>query len=264
MHCVRLRSDCNNPDNNAERENSLDLSIDVDDKWKMHRLSTQFEAKKRNEDPNKSNATPTATNGNPKLRLNSSYENNLEDNSMCDDGAIGGTINDVETDKASQEHRRFHLSKLKEFNEDIATSCQSKVENSSLFDRSKYQTLSTAVKTKSMVIEPFNLNTISVKRCDDIIWQTKVFNNSPMRSKKKLTKSNWIQNLVGIIKNSKAPLSTGELFEIKETFKCIKESLDTTSSKHPIEKPHSKVCDIVQKNRCFDALESNDDWVSNF
>lgn len=173
-----------------------------------------------------------------------------EYNTMSGSDGILTYENQSLLDGVTPSFRRFNLSRT--VNEDAVKSYQPEIATTLHIENNKHQTISTVHPT------PRILNTIS-ERSDEVIWQTKLLNNAKSRRKSK--KSNWIQNFMGIIRNSKV-LLPGESNDIKEGFNYIKESTETsTSSEHSInETNRSKIFDDVWQNRNFNT---NDIRVSS-
>lgn len=226
----KMRNDGNNPSKSIP-EDAVDLSIDVNDMEKIHQFNTQPVLEKHHVDC-KTNSTFRVSDESKEIC--SLYENHAPSRNRT---IYDGTAIDRSADEAKNPFR---------------------------LESDECQTLSTAISTKHMLIEP----TMSKKRSEEIIWQTKLLNNT--KSRRKPTKSNWIQNIVGIMRNSK----TQELNDIKKTFRSMKESLDASSSTESERLPHSiisnethrsKSC-VIRRNRCLSAIESNDyandSWVS--
>lgn len=268
VHRVKLRSDRKNV-NNPHPENALDLSVDVDDQFlkdnlntmeKMHQLRTQLELKKRDKDSKFFNKFSTKSiTGDEDTGKNVSPSNSghlkLKTECNAEDGAVGGATSKLEanTSKTPRKYsRRIYLPPLKGFIEN-ATSLKKigrpESDSFGLNDNSKHQTA--VPMAKSVATEPNCLNASSVIRPDETIWQSKVMSDTP-KSKRKLTKSNWIQSLIEIMKTSKVPLSPGELIEIKESFENIKES---TGKERPISPKMEKTDDFKQAS--FESILSN-------
>lgn len=257
--------------NNSNTENALDLSIDVDDQFlkdnlntmeKMHQLRTQLELKKRDKGSKLFNKTGSKsideTDGKGLFTVNPIPFNCRDDaNAMTgEEGAVGGVEIKCEasTSKTPRKYsRRIYLPPLKGFIENATSlkkNCRSDGECMALTDSSsKHQAQAQSPTTK--LIPNDGNGTTSVVRSDETIWPAKVINETP-KSKRKLTKSNWIQNLIEIVKTSKVPLSPGELNEIKESFESIRESIgkDTPSSPQT-----DKSCDLKQSP--FESILSN-------
>lgn len=310
-----------NNNNNANTENALDLSVDVDDQFlkdnlntmeKMHQLRTQLELKKRDKGSKLFNkmgtktAMATADGKNPihfKFRDDNAAGNNDEV------GAVGGIATatagataigspcklEVNTSKTPRKFtRRIYIPPLKGFIENATSlkkNSRTDTDSLALTDSnvlSKHQTQLPNPINKSIPNDtnPSSLSSSSTSiRSDDSIWPAKVINEIP-KSKRKLNKSNWIQNLIEIMKTSKVPLSPGELIEIKESFESIKESLGkdrpnspSSSDKMSADKQspfetmlsnfnkattitsesyRSKIRDNIRRNRSFKAVGSND------
>lgn len=230
-----------------------------------------------------------------------------------DIGAVGGatakTISacklEASTSKTPRKYsRRIYLPPIKGFIENATSlkkNCRSDTDSLALTDSnilsSKHQTqipntiitntttnttTTNTTPTKSIPTEQNSPSSGGSLRPDDTIWPAKVINETP-KSKRKLTKSNWIQNLIEIMKTSKVPLSPGELIEIKESFESIRESMGrpnspstdkTTADKQSpfetmlsnfnkattitSESYRSKIRDNIRRNRSFKAVGSSD------
>lgn len=268
VHRVKVRSDRKNV-NNPHPENALDLSVDVDDQFlkdnlntmeKMHQLRTQLELKKRDKDSKFFNKFGTKSmSSDEDCSGNSSSHSGhmkLRNDSICEDGAVGGATSklDANTSKTPRKYsRRIYLPPLKGFIEN-ATSLKkiSRPESDSfgLNDNTNKHQTSVPI-AKSTTIESNCMNASSVIRPDDTIWQSKVMSDTP-KSKRKLTKSSWIQSLIEIMKTSKVPLSPGELIEIKESFENIKES---PTKERPISPKMDKNDELKQAS--FESILSN-------
>lgn len=314
-----------NNNNNANTENALDLSVDVDDQFlkdnlntmeKMHQLRTQLELKKRDKGSKLFNKMGTKSmdtgDGKNLFATNPIHFKFRDDNATGngdDVGAVGGIATttagataigtpcklEVNTSKTPRKFtRRIYIPPLKGFIEN-ATSLKKNnrtdTDSLALTDSnvlSKHQTQLPNPINKSIPIDtnPSSLSSSSTSiRSDDSIWPAKVINEIP-KSKRKLNKSNWIQNLIEIMKTSKVPLSPGELIEIKESFESIKESMGKDRSSSPSssdkmsadkqspfetmlsnfnkattitsESYRSKIRDNIRRNRSFKAVGSND------
>lgn len=310
VHRVKLRSDRKNM-NNPHPENALDLSVDVDDQFlkdnlntmeKMHQLRTQLELKKRDKDSKFFHKFGTKSlseddDNDKNIGSSSASHFKLKNESIAEDGgsgsgAVGGAISklDASTSKTPRKYsRRIYLPPLKGFIEN-ATSLKklgrSEADSfSAAVDNNKHQM--PVSNTKSTISELDCLNPSPVIRPDETIWQSKVMNDTP-KSKRKLTKSNWIQSLIEIMKTSKVQLSPGELIEIKESFESIKETTGKERSTSPQmqNKPNdefkqasfesilsnfnratllstseayrSRIRDNIRRNRSFKAVGTND------
>lgn len=291
---------------------------------KMHQLRTQLELKKRDKGSKLFNKMGTKSmsgddnDGKNLFATNPIHFKFKEENGMSNEdvGAVGGPIAtattgagagataaacklEASTSKTPRKYsRRIYLPPLKGFIENATSlkkNSRTDTDSLSLTDSnvlsSKQQAqipiittanTTTATATKLMPTEP-SPSSISI-RSDDTIWPAKVINETP-KSKRKLTKSNWIQNLIEIMKTSKVPLSPGELIEIKESFESIRESMgkdrpnspstDKTSAdkQSPFETMlsnfnkattitsesyRSKIRDNIRRNRSFKAVGNND------
>lgn len=296
--------------NNPNTENALDLSIDVDDQFlkdnlntmeKMHQLRTQLELKKRVKGTKSFNKTGSKsideTDAKNLFTVNPIHFKFKDDaNATGDEGAVGGAIAtatateagkiEASTSKTPRKYsRRIYLPPLKGFIENATSlkkNCRTDPDSMALTDSNKHQ--AQIPTTKLIPNEGNGSASTAVRSPDETIWPAKVINETP-KSKRKLTKSNWIQNLIEIVKTSKVPLSPGELIEIKESFESIRESIgkDTPSSpqtdkngelkQSPFESIlsnfskattissesyRSKIRDNIRRNRSFKAVGSND------
>lgn len=321
-----LSTNTNNNNNaNTENALDLSVDVDdqflkdnLNTMEKMHQLRTQLELKKRDKGSKLSNkmGTKSMATGDGKnlfatnpIRFKFRDENAASNNEEV--GAVGGIATttagatavgspcklEVNTSKTSRKFtRRIYIPPLKGFIEN-ATSLKKNgrtdTDSLALTDSnvlSKHQTQLPNPINKSIPNDtnPSSLSSSSSStsiRSDDSIWPAKVINEIP-KSKRKLNKSNWIQNLIEIMKTSKVPLSPGELIEIKESFESIKESLGKDRSNSPTssdkmsadkqspfetmlsnfnkattitsESYRSKIRDNIRRNRSFKAVGSND------
>lgn len=292
---------------------------------KMHQLRTQLELKKRDKGSklfNKSGTTKSINGDNESdsnnicTNTNTSNTNSFSKNLFSanpihfkfkdeltngneDIGAIGGTSTttssvcklDGNTSKTPRKYsRRIYLPPLKGFIENATSlkkSNRSDTESLVMTDSNLIGQI--PIKSMPNDVSPISSpSTSSLLRQDDAIWPAKVINETP-KSKRKLTKSNWIQNLIEIMKTSKVPLSPGELIEIKESFESIRESMGkdnstatdknatTTTTSADKQSPfeamlsnfsrattitsesyRSKIRDNIRRNRSFKAVGSND------
>ncbi|XP_031630508.1 uncharacterized protein LOC116345359 [Contarinia nasturtii] len=195
--------------------------------------------------------------------------------------------------------RRIYLPPLKGFIENATTlkkTNRSDTESLVLTDSNVIGSKHQMPNEVSPISSPPSSAASSLMRQDDAIWPAKVINETP-KSKRKLTKSNWIQNLIEIMKTSKVPLSPGELIEIKESFESIRESMGrdrpnspatdkntttttTTSAAAYKQSPfeamlsnfnkattitsesyRSKIRDNIRRNRSFKAVGSSNDLI---
>ncbi|XP_055316623.1 probable serine/threonine-protein kinase nek3 [Sitodiplosis mosellana] len=311
-----------NNNNNTNTENALDLSVDVDDQFlkdnlntmeKMHQLRTQLELKKRDKGSKLFNKTSTKSVAGDDIDAKNLFatnpihfkfkdENPISNEDVGDVGAIAITTSgsacklDASTSKTPRKYsRRIYLPPLKGFIENATSlkkNSRTDTDSLALTDSnvlsSKHQAqIPNTLINKSNPNEtiPSSLSSSSASiRSDDSIWPAKVINETP-KSKRKLTKSNWIQNLIEIMKTSKVPLSPGELIEIKESFESIRESMGkdrpnspstdkmTADKQSPFETMlsnfnkattitsesyRSKIRDNIRRNRSFKAVGSND------
>lgn len=283
VHRVKLRTDRKN----SSSQNTESVHAEADDQFlkdnlntmqKMQQLRAQFELKKRDKASKISN----------KLSLNSMNSKKVDGEMVCskkppldhqksegkigsagdDFGASGGTIFKLgsSASKTSRKHsRRSYLPSLKNFMES-ATNLKknSESETKRLTDSSILGNKHRAQKPKSQQIEANALDVSCMKS------ETETEKNGTV------TKSNWIQNLIEIMKNSKVPLSPSELIEIKESFESINQSppqLEKISELKPSspfesmlsdfdrattissERYHSKIRENIQRNRSFRSTE---------
>lgn len=310
VHRVKLRTDRKNL-NNPNTENALDLSVDVDDQFlkdnlntmeKMHQLRTQLELKKRDKGSKLFNKTGTKTVIGNEIDGKTGFATNpiqfkFKDehtNGNDDIGAVGGIackLDGITSATPRKYSRRIYLPPFKGFIENATslkknnrndTESLALTDNCNVIGSSKHQG---QIPTKTM---PNDANTSTTTptqmRQDDTIWPAKVINDTNPKSKRKLTKSNWIQNLIEIMKTSKMQLSPGELIEIKESFENMRDSMGKDRSISPpaeknpdkqspfeamlssfskattisSESYRSKIRDNIRRNRSFKAVGSND------
>lgn len=318
------RKNLNNPHPDNALDLSIDvddqfLKDNLNTMEKMHQLRAQLELKKRDKDSkvvNKFSRKSMMNSGNDGNGISvlptNSIHMKLNGDIAVDDGAIGGTgidgstIDKLETNttKTRRYGRRIYLPPLKGFIENTtslqknyrtATDRTALVDTCSGGDGDDNIGIVTNHGNKhhesisfnnSHLIEP---STSPVIRADETIWQSKMLNDHKTltdtpKSKRKLIKSNWIQSLIEIMKTSKVPLSPGELIEIKESFKNIKESANKDTPHSPqmdkrietkaspfesmfsdfskatmitSESYRSRIRDNIRRNRSFKAVGSN-------
>lgn len=234
---VKLRTDRKSSSGSSAKN----VPDDVDDQFfmdnintmeKMHQLRTQLELKKRDRISKHFNKSGTKSMdsddvGNGKMPAKSLDYSKLDDEeNACggsdEIGAIGGATYATGTTKAARKYnRRISLPPLKGFIEN-ATSLKkpNRSETKGLVSDSK--TLTSKHQMPAQKAKPIANEA-----------NTSPLMNETSKSKRKITKMNWIQNLIEIMKTSKMPLSPGELNEIKESFQSIRESMGTY---RPVEK----------------------------
>lgn len=302
MHRVKLKTDRKNLNNPSNTGNALDLSVDVDDQFlkdnlntmeKMHQLRTQLEMKKRDKGSKLFNKSATKTIPDTELNKSNALHVKLKDDIGAEDGAVGGSAckSEAPPSKPVRKYsRRIYLPPLKGFIENATTlkkSSRTESDGLALTDcnvlGNKYQAQIATVKSIPSESSCLNGATAAV-RADESVWPGQVINDAP-KTKRKLTKSNWIQNFIEIMKTSKVPLSPSELIEIKESFESIRESMGKEQPPSPpADKPidtkpspfdmilsnfnkattitsesyRSKLRDNIRRNRSFKAVGSND------
>lgn len=317
IHRVKLRTDrknANNNVNNTNTENTFDLSVDVDDQFlkdnlntmeKMHRLRAQLEMKKRDKGAkqstrtNYSNLTSIATND-----IDNSFKSSIANAGNKIDDENGATAcsssvatNSPNTSKIISKYcRRIYLPPLKGFIDTAAgssTKKNSRCESDSFVNDGSSNILlnnSNSSSSKQITFSKASKSNLSdagaagcssaISRSDDTIWPMKVINET-IKSKRKLTKSNWIQNLIEIMKTSKVPLSPSEIIEIKESFDNIRESITKENGSSSMqdernngdelkampykssnsESYRSKIRENIRRNRSFKSTNVNDLFI---
>lgn len=225
---VKLRTDRKSSSGSSAKN----VPDDVDDQFfmdnintmeKMHQLRTQLELKKRdriskhfNKSGTKSVDSDDMVNG--KMQTKSLDDEENACGGSDDIGAIGGATYKMTTatSKAARKYnRRISLPPLKGFIENAT----------SLKKPSRTETKSLVTDSKALT----NKHQTPIQKAKPISSEanTSPLMNETSKSKRKITKMNWIQNLIEIMKTSKMPLSPGELNEIKESFQSIRESMGT-------------------------------------
>lgn len=246
---------------------------------KMQQLRAQFDLKKRDKASKMLNKLSTNSMNSKKIDgeiscvkrpIGSEHSSECKIGNAGDDemGATGGTILKLganNSKSARKPNRRNYLPSLKNLMES-ATSLKknNECETKRLTDSSIIGNKHRAQKPKSQQIESNALDASGIK------------NKTDKDRNRTVNKSNWIQNLIEIMKNSKVPLSPSELIEIKESFESISQpapQLEKISELKPSspfesmlsdfdrattissERYHSKIRENIQRNRSFRSSE---------
>lgn len=258
---VKLRTDRKSSSGSSSSSAKNVHDADVDDQFfmdnintmeKMHQLRTQLELKKRDRISkhfNKSGTKPVDSdevNGKSMFGKNGDYSK-LDEENACggndDIGAVGGAIHKLVTapSKASRKYnRRISLPPLKGFIENAG----------SVKKPNRSDTKGLVMDSKSLA----NKHQTQMQKTKTISSEssTSPLMNETPKSKRKITKMNWIQNLIEIMKTSKMPLSPGELNEIKESFQSIRESMGTYRPTSPQAEKSSEL-----KQTPYESMLSN-------